>query len=133
MNIPRIGVGIILENKHNQVLLGLRSTTHGNGTWAPPGGHLEFGETIVACAQRELDEETGLILVSPAICDMTEDIFEKTSKHYVTIFVKGTFKGILVNKEPDKCIEWKWFAWKALPSPLFLPFEQFIEHKVTWT
>jgi 8-oxo-dGTP pyrophosphatase MutT (NUDIX family) len=29
------------------------------GMWVPPGGHLDPGETIEACARRELREETG--------------------------------------------------------------------------
>ena len=29
------------------------------GMWAPPGGHCEDGESIIACARREFREETG--------------------------------------------------------------------------
>lgn len=30
------------------------------GCWSLPGGHIEEGETIEACAKRELEEETGI-------------------------------------------------------------------------
>jgi 8-oxo-dGTP diphosphatase len=44
---PLIGVSVIII-KDNQVLLGKRKNSHGSGTWAFPGGHLEFNETIEA-------------------------------------------------------------------------------------
>ncbi|HNA62172.1 MAG TPA: NUDIX domain-containing protein [Rhabdochlamydiaceae bacterium] len=58
-NVPRIGVGCVVE-RDGMVLLGQRKGAHAEGFWAFPGGHLEFGETVEACARRELVEETGL-------------------------------------------------------------------------
>ena len=43
--ITRVGVGLYLFNDKHQLLLGLRKSSHGNGTWCPPGGHMEFGES----------------------------------------------------------------------------------------
>ena len=54
----RVGVGVIIVRDGN-VLLGERAGSHGAGTWALPGGHLEFGETVADCARREVLEETG--------------------------------------------------------------------------
>ena len=55
-----VGVGVLVV-RDGLVLLGRRLGAHGAGTWAAPGGRLEFGEQIEACAQRELAEETGLV------------------------------------------------------------------------
>ena len=41
--------------QHRDDKAGLR----GAGTWVPPGGHCEPGESIEACARREFYEETG--------------------------------------------------------------------------
>jgi 8-oxo-dGTP diphosphatase len=62
------------------------------GTLQFPGGHLEFGEAILACAERETLEETGLEIRPLEILAVTNDIFEKEGKHYITIFVKCVLK-----------------------------------------
>ena len=52
-----------------------------------PGGHLEHGESITACAEREGLEETGLKLRGAKVVAVTNDVFEE-GKHYVTLFVR---------------------------------------------
>ncbi len=126
---PRIGVGVIIFNNQNKILLGKRKNAHGDGDWAPPGGHLEFGETPIECAKRELCEETGLKLLHSRELSFTNDIFFEDNKHYITIFVQGIVDGEPKVLEPDKCSEWKWFDWDALPFPLFLSFSNLIQQK----
>lgn len=43
-----------------KVLLIRRGVSPHKGTWAVPGGFLKENETVEACVQRELVEETGL-------------------------------------------------------------------------
>jgi 8-oxo-dGTP diphosphatase len=118
---PYIGVAVIVI-RDGRVLLGRRKNSHGAGTWQFPGGHLEFGETIEACAQRELFEETGLSVNKLRQGPFTNDFFEAEQKHYVTLFViADDANGEPQVKEPDKCACWDWFKWSALPRPSFLP------------
>lgn len=117
----RVGVGCWVFNQSGQILLGKRKSEHGNGTWAPPGGKLEYGETPQQCAMRELYEETGIKISADRFGELTftNDIFPQ--KHYITLhyIVKNvTAKPILM--EPDKCEQWAWFDIDRLPSPLFL-------------
>ena len=44
----------------DRVLLAQRSVLPGVGRWGFPGGMQELGETVHACAERELLEETGI-------------------------------------------------------------------------
>lgn len=123
---PKVGVGIFII-KNGRVLLGKRKNAHGDGTWAPPGGHLEFGETLEQCADREVKEETGLTIKNIRPGSFTNDIFEKENKHYITIYMLADYvKGVEQVLEPDRCIEWKWFTWGDFPEPLFLCFQNLL-------
>ncbi|RRS08481.1 MULTISPECIES: NUDIX hydrolase [unclassified Pseudoalteromonas] len=127
----RVGVGVIIMYK-DKILLGERIGAHGANTWATPGGHLEYGETIETCAKREVLEETGLNVVTVENLGFTNDFFAQEQKHYVTLFVKATCDDHHAQvKEPDKCKHWRWFALDALPQPLFLPLTHFLaQHKL---
>ncbi|NNF99359.1 MAG: NUDIX domain-containing protein [Desulfobacteraceae bacterium] len=121
MNRPRIGVAMIIR-KQDRVLLGKRKNAHGDGTWAFPGGHLEYGESIEACARREVMEECGIEIQNLSFGPFTNDIFEVENKHYITLFVLAEVaSGEPTVKEPDKCDAWEWVDWETMPQPLFLP------------
>lgn len=124
---PAVGVAVIVV-KNGKVLLGKRLNAHGHGTWAFPGGHLERNESIEACAQREVFEETGLKIRSVIYATFTNDIFVREDKHYVTLFVLARYEsGAPTRREPDKCERWDWFDWHDLPVPRFLPFENLLK------
>ena len=126
MNQPKVGVGVIVI-KNGKLLLGKRKDVHGRGEWGPPGGHLEFGETVEDCARRELFEETGIQLTKLRNGPFSNDIFVDGGKHYVSLFVIGEYlSGDVQLKEPDKCSEWDWFSKEDLPKPLFLPLRNAI-------
>lgn len=56
---PLVGVGAIIIDG-DRVALVKRGRPPLAGRWSIPGGLLEVGETLRACAQREVREETGL-------------------------------------------------------------------------
>jgi 8-oxo-dGTP diphosphatase len=114
-----VGVGVIVL-RQGLVLLGQRKGSHGSGTWALPGGHLEFGETVEDCAAREVREESGLGIQSVVAGPYSNDLFE--GRHYVTLFVVAHGpEGEPRVLEPEKCAQWLWCRWSELPQPLFQP------------
>lgn len=120
---PRIGVAVFVVHD-SKILMGKRKGAHGATTWAPPGGHLEFQESLESCAQREVLEETGVTIKNIRRCTFTNDIFLAENKHYVTLFMVAEYNsGMVAVLEPDKCEEWRWFEWENLPQPLFLPLQ----------
>lgn len=124
--LPRVGVGVIII-RDGFVLLGERSGSHGAGTWAPPGGHLEFGESVEDCARRETAEETGLELKTLTAGPYTNDVMHLEGKHYVTVFIQAsTEPGEPQLLEPDKCKGWHWFPWSELPDNLFQPMKTLV-------
>lgn len=122
--IPRIGIGVFVFKK-GKFIMGCRKGAHGTNTWSVPGGHLEFGETIEHGAAREVLEETGVEIKNVKIVGITNDIFKKEDKHYITIWVVSDWKkGNITITEPNKFIDQKWCDFEHLPKSLFLPWIQ---------
>jgi 8-oxo-dGTP diphosphatase len=124
---PKVGIAIIIE-RNNKVLLGKRKGSHGSGSWAFPGGHLEFNESLEDCATREVMEETGLTINNIRKYTFTNDIMKEENKHYITCYLKADCDtGEPKIMEPNKCEEWNWFGWNELPSPLFIPLQNLLK------
>lgn len=133
---PKVGVGVMILNNNHEVLLGRRhedpakadSDLHGEGTWTMPGGKLDFHETLIDGAVREVFEETGIkinkdkIFVISVADDMSAD------NHYVTVgFLCEDFEGEAKTMEPEEITEWKWYNLDNLPERFFLPSEKVIK------
>jgi len=123
----RVGVAVVII-RDGKILLGERIGAHGANTWATPGGHLEMGEEIAACAIRETLEETGLKVSEVSQLGFSNDVFNPLNKHYVTLYVVANgVEGEPEIMEPNKCLCWQWFGLDDLPEPLFLSLENFLK------
>lgn len=56
----RIRVNGLLVREDALLLVKILSPVVGKPVWIPPGGGLEYGETMQQCLEREFREETGL-------------------------------------------------------------------------
>ncbi len=102
--------------------MGRRKGAQGGGTWHPPGGHLEFGETWEDCARRETREEAGIEIQNVRFATALNDYQAEESRHYITIFMRADYlSGEPQTCEPEKCSGWEWYPWEAIPSPRFSP------------
>lgn len=116
---PCVGVGVLIVSPDNRLLFGNRKSSHGAGKYQLPGGHLEYGEDPLDCAEREAEEETGLKIKAQRIVGVTNDVFESDKKHYVTLFVWCEALDPTAEPrtmEPDKCEGWSWATFEELRS-----------------
>lgn len=137
-----VGVATLVRREGDGALLmGLRCGAHGTGTWAVPGGHLEFQDmSILEGALRELYEETELY-VRVGHAKLTNHVtythFPENHRAYVTVYAAATVSANAEAKllEPDRCAGWRWILPGApAPGPLFRPFENLISLGVNpWT
>lgn len=123
---PKVGTSIIIIDEYNDVLIGERKGSHGEGFYSVPGGHVEHNEKVLDACYRELEEETGITRemlkdYPLEFVDFSEDFFPFVDKHYITMYyVVLVPEGLPVrNLEPDKCKEWKWINWDHLPENMF--------------
>jgi len=133
---PRVGVGVMILNENGEVLLGKRvddpikasSDLHGEGCWTMPGGKLEFGETLLDGAAREVLEETNIVIdkSKTKLISITNEI--RPGVHYVTAgFLYEKFNGQAQVMEPEEITEWKWYNLDSLPENIFLPSTKMIK------
>ncbi len=90
-NIPttRISVVVIEDGK----ILLVKHRKGNRQYWVLPGGRLEYGETFIDCAVRELKEETGLVIEAEKFIFLSEAIAPDRSRHIVNIYLKAKVIG----------------------------------------
>jgi len=91
---PLVSIDLIISNKNGEVLLGKRINKPAKGFYFTIGGRVYKNESMIAAANRILDEELGLKLK----CELTfigifehfyeDSIFSETSTHYVNMAYK---------------------------------------------
>ena len=126
-NIPKVGIGVLVL-KGGKILLGKRTSSHGKGEYATPGGHLEYMESFEGCVRRETLEECGLEITNVRF-QFLSNITKYAPKHYVHIGLIADWKsGEPENLEPEKCESWDWYDFNNLPQPLFEQSKMAIEN-----
>jgi len=76
---PLVGVGGVVIDQ-DRALLVRRAREPALGEWTIPGGLLEIGETLSAAVERELREETGLIVRVVELIEALERIFSDSGE-----------------------------------------------------
>lgn len=115
----------VLLVRDDQLLLTQRRDTDSefNGRWHLPSGKLDAGESVLAAAVREAEEEVGALIDSADL------------RHVHTIHVSGSGReprlgiffetqrwiGEPTNREPEKCSAIGWFPLSGLPDLIAYP------------
>jgi 8-oxo-dGTP diphosphatase len=123
----RVGIGVWIK-KETKVLMGFRIGSHSSGVWAPPGGHIEFGESFEETALREVKEETGLEINNIKVMGVLNNFYEEEQNHVITTLLTADWvSGEPQLLEPDKMKEWRWVEWGQFPDPLMKPVVSSLE------
>ena len=118
----RRGVGIVLLNKENKVLVAKRIDNPKN-FWQMPQGGVDEGEDFYHAALRELKEETSIISVK-LIKEIENKFTYILPDHLIGVIWKGKFKGqkqkwfvmrfigdeleINIKTKHPEFLDWKW-------------------------
>ena len=83
MNLPKIAVGCVIFDSDRKVLLVKRKHPPNQGSWAVPGGKVNFGELIEGALKREMREEISVEVRPKELMAIVEII--KEGFHYVIL------------------------------------------------
>ena len=118
-------VSVVLRDERGFVLLQRRGDID---TWGLPGGSLEMGETLEACARRELAEETGLAAGKLSLVGVySEAAFEYTypngdQTQQYTICLQGQVAGGRLQVDGVETRELRFYSPEQLPLPGMFPW-----------
>ena len=110
--VPVIGAGVVVWHE-GKVLLVRRSKPPRQGEWSLPGGRQQWGETVRACALRELKEETGLSAEILGLVDVVDAIFPSVGADVAQHFTLIDFAARLTGgelKAGDDAAEASWHS-----------------------
>ena len=120
----RIGVGVIVLNKNNEVFVGKRKDNPID-KWQMPQGGVDLGENYLAAMKRDLFEETSIKNIK--VINEIEGTFEyELPMNLVGVIWKGKYRGqkqkwfitkftgdekeINLNTKKPEFIEWRWLS-----------------------
>lgn len=86
MEFPKHIVGVVglVTNKQGKVLL----TRHPRRGWQSPGGQVEVGEDLITALQREVEEETGIVISMGKLTGVYSNV-KQQSIHFPTWVIFG--------------------------------------------
>ncbi|MGW3178769.1 NUDIX hydrolase [Kitasatospora sp. NPDC001119] len=118
--LPIVDVHVVLRTPDGKILLSQRGGPYGYGQWHAPSGKLDPGEKPVHGAARELEEETG-ITTDPARLRLAYTVLHHQGPAALRLglfYLATEWQGEPVNREPEKCLDLRWFAEDGLPDDL---------------
>ncbi|MEJ2180942.1 MAG: NUDIX hydrolase [Gammaproteobacteria bacterium] len=109
--VPILGVGAVVIHQQ-RVLLVKRGNAPYQGMWCIPGGRVQYGETLQQAAEREILEETSIIIKAKQPVYTFEIIETENTEqplHYVVIDLEADYVSGDI-KPDDDALDARWFA-----------------------
>lgn len=113
-----VAVHLLFMRNDSVLLLRRFNTGWGDGNYSVPAGHVDAGETVTEAAIREAREEIGVSL-RPQDVRVVHVMNRKSDDERIDFFLRvENWGGEIVNQEPDKCDDLRWFPLTSLPTNL---------------
>jgi len=108
---PKVCTGAFIFNDKGELFL-IKAPAWQN-TYTPPGGRVEFGETLEEAVKREAKEETNLNIKNLKFLGFEEahkigDEYLKEDKHLILVDYKAEVEGKSKVKLNEEATEYKW-------------------------
>ena len=115
---------LVLVDDGSSLLLGMKKRGFGEGRWNGFGGKVEVGETILAAAKREVEEEVGihvsdLVQVATLLFSFASDEALELEVH---VFRAMSFSGTPTETEEMKP---QWFLYDEIPYDDMWPDDRY--------
>lgn len=131
--MPGVGLGVIILNEENKVLLILRnddavkadSDMRLEGTWTLPAGKVKTGETLFQAAKRKVKAEVNLEVSRMSLVSVADDINEYA--HFLTVGILAeNYEGTVDLGNTEEHVSFDWFDLDNLPDNLCDPSKKII-------
>ena len=129
-----IGIGIIIKNKENKILMLLRnddvkkadSDMRLEGTWTLPSGKVKFGETIEEAGIRKTKQECNLDVSKIKVICVQNDV--NSYAQFATFgLIAEEYSGNIKLPKTDELVKYDWFAVNDMPENTCIPTRKIIE------
>ena len=109
---------VITSETEPRVLFIERGGEPYKGQWAIPGGFLNMDETVAHCSERELEEETGIVLTGMQLVGIYSDV-ERDPRGRVLTVAYAAMTTMPEANAGDDAAAAKWWPLNALPQLAF--------------
>jgi 8-oxo-dGTP diphosphatase len=123
----KLAVYVMVWNLTGKLLvLQRKDTGWEDGKWTVPSGHVEPGESVLAAAARELEEETGLA-APPLPARAVRHVSLRPDAGYTDFLIDaGTTSEVPGNTEPHACSDLRWVT-AITDVPLVFGLEEMMQ------
>ena len=112
-----VAIHLFLLDKDSILLLKRYNTGYEDGKYSVIAGHLDGNEDVYNAMIREAKEEAGIEIIKNDLkIIQVMHRMQPNDERIDYFFVCKKWNGKIINNEPDKCSELKWYCINKLPE-----------------